>query len=174
MLVSDLRTSQFQTEKFKKPKTKSMRNLMITLGCFSMILLTGCNKRAGQVSSSSPVSVGLQGTFYGVKCNGDVGLCTVSKGGGGSGVLANRVSDTKIELVVIRNQISSADEMKITGNSISRKSGSATYPIEKDVVIDKEVAAALGLADGYLVIPKGNYQMRYDNNFITIEIQLVK
>lgn len=151
-----------------------MRNLIITLGCFSMFLLTGCNKKAGQLTSSSPISVGLTGTFYGVKCNGDVGLCTVSKGSGNSGIVANRVSDTKIELVVIRNQVSSADELKITGNSISRKSGSASYAIEKDIVIDTQVAAALGLADGYLVIPQGNYPMRYDNNFITIEIQLAK
>ncbi|MGB6094482.1 MAG: hypothetical protein WBF83_12045 [Moheibacter sp.] len=123
----------------------------------------------------------INADFGGNRCNGAIGLCSISKGQGimekGPDTLkftAKKVSDIQFQLIIYRSKISEEEEMGIVGKKLSTLGNSGVFRMEEDFIMDNQVVAEIGLKQGYIIIPKGEYPMTIDNHKAYISFTVVK
>lgn len=123
--------------------------------------------------------VPISGNFGGTRCNGSVGLCSVSpfgKAGETPKLYAKKLNDQSFQLIVDRKNMSAEEELKIVGQSFSSldQSSPPAFVIEEDFILDEQTGKKIGLGNGYLIIPAGNYTMAFDDERIYITFNLEK
>lgn len=147
-----------------------MKKIIITIAVFTSWFAYGQNKE-----------VPLEGNFSGQRCNGSVGLCTISQGGFESGKNSNeskfnakKIDDFHFQLIVDRTKISQEEELRIVGKKLSEISPSTFFIVDEDFVLDNQTANAIGLKESYIVIPKGEYPMSVDGKRAYISFTVEK
>lgn len=125
--------------------------------------------------------VPLDGNFSGQRCNGSVGLCTISQGGTGYGkntgeskLKAKKMDGFHFQLIIDRNKISKEEELRIVGKELSSLMPSTLFEVEEDFLLDTQTAGAIGLTQDYTIIPKGKYPMVIEENSVYISFTVEK
>ena len=125
--------------------------------------------------------VPLSGEFGGTRCNGSVGMCNVSQNPSGkinenTKLSAIKINESSFRLVVYRKNLDSDEESRIVGTPFSSLDPSAPpkFIVEEDFILDEQTVQAIGLKSGYVIIPKGVYQMTFDDEKIYITFNLEK
>jgi len=115
-------------------------------------------------------AIPLNAEFGGNRCNGSIGICSIShiqteKGGNieMGKYSAHKVNNVQFQLIIDRIKISENEELGIVGKKLSTLGTSTVFRIEEDYILDSEVVEAIGLKPGYIVILKGEYPMTIDS-----------
>src|SRR5690606_5897460 len=102
--------------------------------------------------------VPLEGNFSGQRCNGSVGLCTISQGGSGYGknsdevkFKAKKIDNYHFQLIIDRTKINREEELGIVGKELSSLNSSTFFVVEEDFVLDNQTAEAIGLQSNYII-----------------------
>lgn len=123
--------------------------------------------------------VPLGGDFGGTRCNGSIGLCSVTHGSDNknpqeSKMVAEKINNTSFLLIVNRSKINAEEEFKIIGANLSglEKGNSLEFIVEEDFILDQETLEAIGITSGYTTISKGKYPMSFDEEKVYIRFTL--
>jgi len=149
-------------------KFTTMKKIIYALGILVSSFIWGQQKQ-----------IPLSGDFGGTRCNGSIGLCSVThssenKNPQESKMTAKIINDSSFQLIINLNQINSDEESKIVGSTFSElnKAAPPDFIVEEDFILDQQTATAIGLKTGYIVIPAGNYPLNFDEQKVYITFTL--
>src|SRR5690606_6196941 len=87
---------------------------------------------------------------------------------------ARELKQKNFKLVIERSTIKSEEETSIVGVKIANFDASSKLVLDKDYLLDPKWVASLGIDPAYVRIPKGEYEMTVDNQWIAIRFMVEK
>lgn len=131
------------------------------------------------VFAFSQESVKISADLRGRDCNGGGGICSIestSASKTATEVFVKKTGERTIDFIINNQNLSAESQRSIAGKEFAKISANEIpqFHQEKDLFLDKNIAAKLQIDPKFLVIKEGFYPVQFDKQNVTIHFTLTE